>query len=231
MEYRSVCLHAIVLLLSWAAGTVLALVANAAAPLTPADLALLRANAGWYAAGYTLFFIADCAIALMGVSVVAALAPDGRFRGPAIIVLFALSGLLGVLADVRMIAAAQLFRTGSPLLGPGTAVAFLAELNAACNWMSAASFLPAALATWLAAGAASARATGARRGWVTFSYVWALYQLATGVLSSASFFAQQPSLTELALVAAVIGMPLFATVWLVWMLRDMKTRIHRERIA
>jgi hypothetical protein len=29
----------------------------------------------------------------------------------------------------------------------------------------------------------------------------------------------------------VIGMPLFAAVWLIWMLRDMKNRISREQFA
>ncbi len=231
MEYRSVRLHTIFLLLSWLAGTAFVLAANAAAPLAAGDLGLLRANAGWYAAGYGLFFVADCAIALMGVSVVAALAPDGRFRGPAIVVLFALSGLLGVLADVAMVAAVQLFQTGSPLLAPGNAAAFLDGLNTTCNWLSAASFLPAALATWLAAAAASARMAVASRGWIAFSYISALYQLATGLLSAAAFFAPQLALTDLALEAAVIGMPLFATVWLIWMLRDMKIRIHKEPLT
>lgn len=226
MEYCSVRLHTIVLLTTWLAGTVLVLAANAAAPLAAGDLGLLRANAGWYAAGYALFFVADCAIALMGVAVVVAVAPVGRFCGPAIIVLFALSGMLGVLADVRMVAAAQLFRTGSPLLAPEHAAAFLDDLGTACNWLSAASFLPAALATWLATRAA--HASGA---WIAFTYVSAAYQLATGLLSSAAFFTARPLLDDLALVAAVVGMPLFAAVWLIWMLRDMKIRINREQIA
>lgn len=226
MEYRSVRLHMIILLVTWLTGTVFVLIANAAAPLTAGNLGLLRANAGWYATGYALFFVADCAIALMGVSVVAALAPRERFRSSAIIVLFALSGMLGMLADVRMMAAAQLFRTGSPLLSSNNAAAFLDDLDTTCNWLSAASFLPAAFATWIAA-----RTTHASRGWIAFTHVSALYQLAIGLLSAASFFAPQPLLTELALVAAVIGMPLFAAVWLVWMLRDMKIRIHGEHIA
>lgn len=226
MDYRSIRLHTIVLLATWLAGTVFVLAASAAAALTAGDPALLRAAAGWYAASYGLFFVADCAIALMGVSVVAAVGPEGHFRGPAIVVLFALSGMLGVLADVRMMAAAQLFRTGSPLLSAVQAAAFLDDLNAACNWLSAASFLPAALATWLAAR--SARASG---GWIAFTRVSALYQVATGLLSAASFFVRQSLLADMALVAAVIGMPLVAAVWLVWMLRDMKTTINKERFA
>ena len=226
MDYGSVRLHTIVLLLTWLAGTALVLVAISAAPLTGADLGLLRANAGWYAAGYGLFFVADCAIALMGVSIVAALAPEGRFRGPAIVLLFALAGMLGVLADVAMVGAAQLFSTGSPLLAPANAAAFLDALNTCCNWLSAASFLPAALGTLLAARSASAS-----RGWIAFTCISALYQLATGLLSAASFFTTQPLLADLALVMAVIGMPFFAAVWLVWMLRDIKNRISREQFA
>lgn len=226
MDYGSIRLHTIVLLLTWLAGTALVLVAGSAAPLTAADVGLLRANAGWYAAGYALFFVADCAIALMGVSVAAALTPEGRFRGPAIVLLFALSGMLGVLADVRMVGAAQLFWTGSPLLAAANAAGFLDALNTSCNWLSAASFLPAALGTWLAARSASAS-----RGWIAFTRISALYQLVTGILSAASFFAPQSSLTDIALMAAVIGMPVFAAVWLVWMLRDLKNRISREQFA
>jgi hypothetical protein len=226
MDYGPVRLHTIILLLTWLAGTALVLVASSAAPLTAVDLGLLRKNAGWYAAGYALFFVADCAIALMGVSVVAALAPEGRFRGPAIVMLFALSGMLGVLADVAMVGAAQLFRTGSPLLAAANAAAFLDALNTSCNWLSAASFLPAALGTWLAARSASAS-----RGWIAFTCISALYQLAAGLLSAAAFFAAQPQLAGPALVMAVIGMPLFAAVWLIWTLRDMKNRISTEQFA
>lgn len=226
MDYGSVRLHTVVLLLSWLAGTVLVLVASSAAPLTVADVGLLRTNAGWYAAGYGLFFVADCAIALMGVSVVAALAPEGRFRGPAIVMLFALSGVLGVLADVAMVGAAQLFWSGSPLLAPAHAAAFLDALNTSCNWLSAASFVPAGLGTWLAA-----RSAPASRGWIAFTRISALYQLVTAMLSAASFFAPQSPLTDVALVAAVIGMPLLAAAWLIWMLRDMKNHISREQFA
>ncbi|WP_421999297.1 hypothetical protein [Reyranella sp.] len=226
MEHRSVRLHAIALLVTWLAGTVVVLIASAAAPIAVADLDLLRANAGWYAAGYGLFFLADGAIALLGVSVVTATEPDGRFRGPAIIVLFALSGTLGVLADVRMVAAAQLLAVGSPVLAPANAAGFLSELNATCNWLSTASFLPAALATWLAA-----RTAHAGPGWVVFTRFSALYQLATGILSAAAFFTSEAALTDLALAAAVVGLPVFAAVWLIWMLRDMHIRVHKENIA
>lgn len=72
------------------------------------------------------------------------------------------------------------------------------------------------------------RASG---GWIPFTGVSALYHVATGLLAAASFFVRQSLLADMALVAAVIGMLLFAAVWLVWMLRDMKTTINKERFA
>jgi hypothetical protein len=134
--------------------------------------------------------------------------------------------MLGVLADVWMVAAAQLFWTGSPLLAAANAAGFLDALNTFCNWLSSASFLPAALGTWLAA-----RSAPASRGWIAFTRISALYQLVTGILSAASFFALRSPVTDIALVAAVIGMPVFAAVWLVWMLHDLKNRISREQFA
>jgi hypothetical protein len=125
-----------------------------------------------------------------------------------------------------MVGAAQLFWTGSPLLAPAHAAAFLDALNTSCNWLSAASFVPAALGTWLAA-----RLAPASRGWIAFTRISALYQLVTAMLSAASFFAPQSPLTDVALVAAVIGMPFLAAAWLIWMLRDLKNRISREQFA
>lgn len=223
---RAVRLHAITLLLSWTAATGLVLIAEARAPLAAPGLDLLRANAGWYAAGYGFFLIADGAVALLGVSVTAALALDGHFRRAAIVVLFALSGMLGGLADIRMVAAAQLLHTGSPLFTPANAETFLEELNAACNWLSVGSFLAAALGTLLAAHAAHASV-----GWTTFTKASAAFQLATAVLSAVSFFAPTPLLTGFVVAAAVIGTPLLAAAWLFWMLRIMNNRIDREGIA
>ena len=49
-----------------------------------------------------------------------------------------------------------------------------------------------------------------------------------GALSALAYFASKALLTDLALAAAVVGMPVLAAVWLVWMLRDMRLRIHKE---
>jgi hypothetical protein len=231
-DYRLVRLHIVILLAAWLAGTVLVLVANAVAPTTPPTpitaqyLTALRGSWSWTAAGYALFFVSDSAIALIGVSLAAWLRPGPGFRGSAMIVLFALSGVLGMLADLRMLGAAQLFRLGSPLLAPEAAPAFLDELNTTCNWLSAASFLPAGIATWLACPAA--RAAGARGGWIALTRLGALYQIAAGLVAATAFLTQQPFLTNLALIAlialiaAIVGMPVFAAVWLGWMLHEMK---------
>ena len=227
-DYRLVRLHVVILLAAWLVGTALVLGANAGAPTAPPTpitaryLSALRESWGWTAAGYALFFVSDSAIALIGVSLAAWLRPGPGFRGPAMMVLFALSGVLGMLADLRMLGAAQLLRLGSPLLAPETAPAFLDDLNTTCNWLSAASFLPAGVATWLACRAA--RTAGVRDGWITLTRLGALFQIAVGLISAAAFLTRQPFLTNLALAGAVVGMPIFAAAWLGWMLREMKSQ-------
>lgn len=224
-DHRLVRLLVAILLTSWLAGTALVLQANAVAPTTPplpvsaGHLAQLKGGWGWYAAGYALFFVADCGIALLGAALVAWLRPAGGFRGPAIVLLFALSGVLGALADVEMLGAAQFFRLGSPALQPGGAAAWLDSLNARCNWLSAASFLPAGIGAWLAC--AAARAGGVGHGWIALTRIGALYQIAAGVLCAAGFLTARPVLTDASLIAAIVGLPIFVTVWLVWMLREM----------
>lgn len=189
-DHRLVRLLVAILLASWLAGTALVLHANAVAPTRPAlpvsagFLAQLKAGWGWYASGYALFFVADCGIALLGAALVAWLRAARGFRGPAIVLLFALSGVLGVLADVEMVAAAQFFRLGSPALQPGDAAAWLDSLNARCNWLSAASFLPAGIGAWLTC--AIARASGVGRGWIVLTRVGALYQIAGAICAAAS---------------------------------------------
>ena len=231
-EYRLARLHAVLLLASWLAGTVLVLAANTVAPTTPPApitvdyLTRLRGSWGWYAAGYALFFVADCAIALLGVSLVAWLRPGIGFRGPAIVVLFVLSGMLGILTDVRMLGAAQLFRMGLPLLAPDTLAAWLDDLNSTCNWLSAASMLPAGVATWLVC--AAARDAGAGGGWIALNQFAALYQIAIGLLSAVAFLTRQVGLTGVALIGAVVVMPVVAVIWLGWMLHEMKTQLPRS---
>lgn len=232
-DQHLVRLYVVILLGSWLVGTALVLQANALAPTIPpspvtADyLALLRNSWGWYAAGYALFFVADCSIALLGVALLAWLRPQPGFRGPAILVLFILSGVLGVLADVQMVGAAQIFRLGSPALTPATAAAWLDGLNTSCNWLSASSFLPAGIGAWLAC--AAAQAAGAGRGWIALTRFGALYQIAIGLISAAAFLTGRAVLTDISLLAAIIGLPIFVAVWLVWMLREMTTHPNRRQ--
>jgi hypothetical protein len=224
-DHRLVRFLVAILLASWLAGTAFVLQANAVAPTTPplplsaGYLAQLKAAWGWYASGYVLFFVADCSIALLGAALVAWLPAARGFRGPAIVLLFALSGVLGVLADVEMVGAAQYFRLGSPALQPGDAAAWLDSLNTRCNWLSAASFLPAGIGAWMTCTAA--RAVGVGRGWIALTRFGALYQIATGVVSAAAFLTARNDLTDASLLAAIVGLPVFVTVWLIWMLREM----------
>ncbi len=232
-DYRLVRLYVAVLLASWLAGTALVLRANAVAPTTPpmpvtADyLALLGVGWGWYAAGYALFFVADCAIALLGAVLLAWLDPQPGFRGLAIMALFVLSGVLGVLADVQMLGAAQLFRLGSPSLTTATAAAWLDSLNTSSNWLSAASFLPAGLGAWLVCATAQAKGTG--RGWIACTRFGAVYQIATGIVSVAAFLTGRPVLIDVSLFAAIVGLPIFVAIWLAWMLREMTTPPDRRQ--
>jgi hypothetical protein len=225
--------HAAILVASWLVGTALVLQANAVAPttlpvpVTAADLARLRAGWSWYAAGYGLFFVADCGIALLGAVLVSWLGRPAGFRGAAIVLLFALSGMLGILADVQMVGAAQSFRLGSPALGPASAAAWLDTLNTSGNWLSTASFLPAGIGAWLVC--AIAREAGVGRGWIALTRFGALYQIATGLISAAAFLSARLTLIDVSLVAAVFGLPVFVTIWLAWMLREMKLQPDRRQ--
>ena len=170
-----------------------------------------------------MFFIADGCIGLLGAVLLVWLRLQGSFRGLAILVLFTLSGVLGVLADLQMLGAAQVFRLGSPALN----VAWLDNLNTSGNWLSGASFLPCGVAAWLACGAA--RDAGVGRGWIAFTEFGAVYQIATGLISAAAFLTGQALLTDIALLAAIIGSPVFVTVWLTWMMREMSTFPNRRQ--
>lgn len=58
--------------------------------------------------------------------------------------------------------------------------------------------------------------------------VTALCQVATGLVSAASFLIRQRILDDVALLAAVLGMPAVAAVRFVWMLREMSS-FHQRR--
>lgn len=221
-DIRLATLHFSVLLTAWLAGTIFILLAPAllqGVKLTEDLLAGLHQHWLLYTAGYGLFLVADCAIALLGVPVMIWLREEG-YRGPAILLLFALSGIFGALMDLQMLAASQLFRNGSPLLEAPAAGAFIDWLNTMGNWLSAVSFLPPALACWLiATGAARA---GASRPWIHFTRLVALYQLFTGLLAMLAFLWNQGDLLNISAILAVIILPLLTGLWLLWMLGEMK---------
>lgn len=221
-DQRLARLIAVTLAASWLAGTGLVMAGAVLAPLDAAHLAKLGGAWGWYAAGYGLFLVSDGAIALLGVILCAWLRPASVLAAGAIVVLFALAGAFGMLADLQMLAAAQAFRDGSALLTPEAAPGFLAHVTGMANWLSAASFFPPGLAALLVL--APAREAGVGRGWLEFTAFLAAYQIAVGTVSVAAFLSQNPFALDLALLGAVVGLPVLSLPWLGWMLREMKRR-------
>lgn len=53
------------------------------------------------------------------------------------------------------------------------------------------------------------------------SHLGALYQIAAGLVCATALITAQPFLSNLALLGDIAGMPVFATVWLGWMQREM----------
>lgn len=218
-------LHVAVLAATWLLGTVLVMMAVSVAPTSPPSpitteyLGNLRSAWPWYLASYSLFFVTDCAIAMLGVTLCVWLKPASTLMAGMIIVLFAIAGLLGVFSDIQMLAAAQAFRNGSPLLAPEAAPAFLAGLTDAYNWLSAGSFFPPGIALFLLC--APARDAEVSRSWIDLTLVLALYQIAIGILSVVAFLVQDPVLTEISALSTGIGLPVLSIPWLVWMLSEM----------
>jgi len=230
-DFQLICRHAIVLLGSWFLGTVLVLLTAPLPSIGTPDantLAQLARQVPLFISGYALFFVADCAIALLGISVVVWLKPTG-YRGPAIISLFLVSGLLGMLVDLQMLATAQLIRTGSPLLQPESAAAFFSWMNTFSNWLSAASFLPPAIACLLIVPAA--RAAGIISAWISLNQFGAFYQFLTGIFAISAFLINQPTIIDASIVLAVLGMPIFTAVWLIWMIRLIKPTINTTNLS
>lgn len=218
--------HAIVLATSWLLATVVALYAYTVAPTaavgSPAlELAgALRRAWPWYMLCYGLFFVADGAIGLLGVLLMTWLSPRGGYRAMAMLVLFVLAGALGLVMDVEMLIAAQLFKSGSILLDAASAESFLGRLNASTAWFSTASFLLSGCASWLV-GPLAERA-GAGRRWIAFTRMLAIYQILVSALLASATISAGPGLAWLALVAGVIVMPILASLWLAGLLRELR---------
>lgn len=49
-------------------------------------------------------------------------------------------------------------------------------------------------------------------------------RFAAGLVCATALITAQPFLNNLAVLGAIVGMPVFATVWLGWMLREMKSQ-------
>jgi hypothetical protein len=227
--------HASVLATSWLLATVVALYAYAVAPMGTAGPATAETMAGlrgawpWYTLCYALFFVADVAIGLLGVLLMAWLSPRGGYRALAMVVLFALAGALGLAMDVTMLVAAQLFRSASSLFDAASAPLFLAYLNASTAWFSAGSFLLSGCASWLVCPLAE-RAGGERR-WIAFTRTLAIYQIAVSAVLVAATLSAAPVLGWLAIASGVIVMPILASLWLVSLLREMRRMAAQAMIS
>ncbi len=219
-------LHGTILAVSWLLATSVALYAYAAAPMAIDGAAALETMAAlrrawpWYTLCYALFLITDCAIALLGVLLMAWLAPQGGYRGWAMVVLFALAGVLGLVMDVTMLTAAQLFRSPS-LLGDAAAIAVvLGWLNATTAWFSAASFALSGGASLLVAPLATDAGVGRR--WIAFTRGLAVYQLLVSAIITLATLTAAPMLGWLAVIFGVVGTPILASLWLVGLMKEIR---------
>jgi hypothetical protein len=216
--------HAIVLATSWLLATAVAIYGYTLAPTTAAGvpaaelMAALQQRWAWYTVCYGLFLIADLAIALLGVVLVAWLSPARGARAIAMIGLFALAGVLGMVMDVEMLVAAQTFRSGTVLQDPAAADVFLDRINALTAWLSAGSFAASGAASSLIGPMAERAGAGAR--WIALTRALAIYQIAVALVIAAGAITAAPWLELLALVFGVVGMPILASLWLRGLVRE-----------
>jgi hypothetical protein len=221
--------HAIVLATSWLLATAVAIYGYTLAPTTaegvPATelMVALQRRWAWYTVCYGLFLVADLAIALLGVVLAAWLSPARGARAIAMIGLFALAGVLGMVMDVEMLVAAQTFRSGAVLQDPAAADVFLARINTLTAWLSAGSFAASGAASLLI-GPMAERA-GAGAPWIRLTRALATYQVAVAVVIAAAAITASSWLELLALAFGVIGMPILASLWLRGLVRE----IGRQR--
>jgi hypothetical protein len=226
--------HAVVLAASWLLATAVALFAYSMAPTAIGSsvvetLRALQPAWPWYTLCYGLFFVADAAIACLGVLLMAWLAPLGGYRALAMVILFALAGALGLVMDVGMLVAAQLFRSGALLRGPPAGEIFLGVLNAATAWLSAATFLLSGCASSLVAPLA-ARA-GAARSWIGLTRVLAAWQIAVSAVIAWSAISAAPLAAWLSLGMGVVATPLLASLWLAGLVREVRRTTTRSSAA
>jgi hypothetical protein len=219
-------LHGTILAVSWLFATAVALFAYARAPMVTDGAAALETMAAlrrawpWYTLCYGLFLVADCAIGLLGVLLMAWLAPHGGYRAWAVVVLFALAGTLGLVMDVTMLTAAQLFRSPS-LLGDAATIAIaLGWLNASTAWFSAASFALSGCASLLVVPLA--RRAGAGRRWIAFTRALAVYQILVSAIIVLATLSATVALGWLSVIFGVVGTPVLASLWLLGLMREIR---------
>jgi len=217
--------HAIVLSTSWLLATAAALYAYSVAPpmpgaALPETLVRLQAAWPWYMLCYGLFVVTDAALAVLGAVLLAWLGPLDRLPALAMAVLFALAGALGLVMDAGMLVAAQIFKSGVLLGDPRSAELVLAVVNAGTAWLSAASFLMAGAASWLA-GPLAERA-GANPRWVLLTRGLACWQLMVSAIVAWAAISDSALAAVLALATGVIAMPILATVWLVGLVAEVR---------
>jgi hypothetical protein len=220
--------HATVLSVSWLLAAAVALYAYTVAPPTIGNspvqtVVALRAAWPWYMLCYGLFVVTDAAIALLGASLLAWLAPLGSAWAFAMAVLFALAGALGLVMDTGMLIAAQLFKSGVLMRDPSSIELVLAAVNAGTAWLSAASFLLSGAASWLVGPLA--RRIGASPRWILFTRVLAGWQTLVGAIIVWAAISAAPTAAMLSLAAGVIAMPILATLWLAGLVREVR-RTH-----
>jgi hypothetical protein len=219
-------LHGTILAASWLLATSVALYAYATAPLAIDDaaaletLAALRRAWPWYTLCYALFLVTDCAIALLGVLLMAWLAPHGGYRAWAMVVLFALAGMLGLAMDVVMLTAAQVFRSPSLLGDSASIAAVIGWLNAITAWFSAASFALSGGASLLVAPLALGAGVGRR--WIAFTRALALYQILVSAIIVLATLTAAPAFGWLAVIFGVVGTPILASLWVLGLMREIR---------
>lgn len=218
-----------ILATTWLIGTALVLMASFQAstlpvsPITTTYLDQLRNAWGWYAAAYGVLFVTDGTIALLGVMLCAWLKPSSFLVRGMVIALFLLSGTFGLLGDIAMMAAAQVFRDGSALFTVEFASAFLDGINVSTNWVSAASIFPGGIAALIILP--SARAAGVDHRWIWFTRMLGLYQLILGLGCVFALLTQNAMALNLAVTGAAILLPALCIPWLLWTLHEMRKTI------
>lgn len=232
-DLRLATRYVAILVVTWLVGTALVLMASAQASTVPTSpiaatyLEQLHNAWGWYAGAYGVLFVTDGSIALLGVMLWAWLKPASRLVSGMVITLFVLSGVFGLMDDVAMVAAAQVFRDGSAMLAPEFAGAFLNGLNVSTNWVSAASIFPGGIAALIIVAAARDGGVGVTLNprWIRYTRVLGIYQIVLGFVCVFALLSQNPLALNLAVAGAAILLPVLCIPWLLWTLREMHKRV------